>query len=81
MRQLKTIGVRLAIDDFGTRYTGFNLLKRLPLDAMKIDRCFIRGIHQSDDMRTSVQHHHRHGPPYETAHRGGRHRGAGRDWT
>ncbi|HEY1987097.1 MAG TPA: bifunctional diguanylate cyclase/phosphodiesterase [Terracidiphilus sp.] len=52
MRQLKTIGVRLAIDDFGTRYTGFNLLKRLPLDTMKIDRCFIRGIHQSMDMRT-----------------------------
>jgi len=52
MRQLKTIGVRLAIDDFGTRYTGFNLLKRLPLDVMKIDRCFIRGIHQSFDMRT-----------------------------
>lgn len=52
MRQLKTIGVRLAIDDFGTRYTGFNILKRLPLDSMKIDRCFIRGIHQSFDMRT-----------------------------
>ena len=52
MRQLKSIGVRLAIDDFGTRYTGFNLLKRLPLDAMKIDRCFIRGIHQCADMRT-----------------------------
>lgn len=52
MRQLKTIGVRLAIDDFGTRYTGFDLLKRLPLDAMKIDRCFIRGIHKSRDMRS-----------------------------
>ena len=52
MRQLKAIGVRLAIDDFGTRYTGFNLLKRLPLDTMKIDQCFIRGIHQSIDMRT-----------------------------
>ncbi len=52
MRQLKAIGVRLAIDDFGTRYTGFNILKRLPLDTMKIDQCFIRGIHQSVDMRT-----------------------------
>jgi len=52
MCQLKTIGIRLAIDDFGTRYTAFNLLKSLPLDAMKIDRCFVRGIHHSQDMRS-----------------------------
>jgi EAL domain-containing protein (putative c-di-GMP-specific phosphodiesterase class I) len=52
LRQLKTIGVRIAIDDFGTRYTGFDLLKRLPLDTMKIDRCFIRGIHRSPDLST-----------------------------
>lgn len=51
VRQLKSIGVRVAIDDFGTRYTGFDLLKKLPLDAMKIDRCFIRGIHRSADLR------------------------------
>jgi EAL domain-containing protein (putative c-di-GMP-specific phosphodiesterase class I)/GGDEF domain-containing protein len=51
LRQLKTIGVRIAIDDFGTRYTGFELLGRLPLDTMKIDQCFIRGIHRSRDLR------------------------------
>lgn len=51
LRQLKTLGVRVAIDDFGTRYTGFEMLGRLPLDAMKIDRCFIRGIHRSHDLR------------------------------
>ena len=51
VRQLKAIGVRVAIDDFGTRYTGFNVLKRIPLDAMKIDRCFIRGIDRSRDAR------------------------------
>lgn len=51
LRQLRTIGVRTAIDDFGTRYTGFELLSRLPLDAMKIDRCFIRGIHRSSELR------------------------------
>jgi EAL domain-containing protein (putative c-di-GMP-specific phosphodiesterase class I) len=50
VRQLKAMGVRVAIDDFGTRYTGFNVLKDLPLDAMKIDRCFIRGIDRSAKM-------------------------------
>jgi EAL domain-containing protein (putative c-di-GMP-specific phosphodiesterase class I)/GGDEF domain-containing protein len=52
MRQLKAIGVRVAIDDFGTRYTGFNVLKHLPLDSMKIDQCFIRGIDHSPGMRS-----------------------------
>jgi len=55
MRQLKAIGVRVAIDDFGTRYTGFNVLKHLPLDAMKIDQCFIRGIDHSPGMRSLCQ--------------------------
>jgi EAL domain-containing protein (putative c-di-GMP-specific phosphodiesterase class I) len=55
MRQLKTIGVRIAIDDFGTRYTGFNVLKHLPLDTMKIDQCFIRGIDHSPGMRSLCQ--------------------------
>jgi diguanylate cyclase len=52
VRQLKAIGVRVGIDDFGTRYTGFNILKQLPLDTMKIDKCFIRGVHHSTDMRS-----------------------------
>jgi diguanylate cyclase len=52
VRQLKAIGLRISIDDFGTRYTSFNVLKQLPLDTMKIDKCFIRGIHQSHDMRS-----------------------------
>jgi diguanylate cyclase (GGDEF)-like protein len=55
MRQLKAIGVRVAIDDFGTRYTGFNVLKNLPLDAMKIDQCFIHGIDHSPGMRSLCQ--------------------------
>jgi EAL domain-containing protein (putative c-di-GMP-specific phosphodiesterase class I)/GGDEF domain-containing protein len=51
VRQLKAIGVRVGIDDFGTRYTGFNVLKQLPIDTMKIDRCFVHGVHRSSDMR------------------------------
>jgi EAL domain-containing protein (putative c-di-GMP-specific phosphodiesterase class I)/GGDEF domain-containing protein len=55
VRQLKEIGVRVAIDDFGTRYTGFNVLKHVRLDSMKIDQCFIRGIDRSVDMRALCQ--------------------------
>jgi EAL domain-containing protein (putative c-di-GMP-specific phosphodiesterase class I)/GGDEF domain-containing protein len=51
LHMLKQIGVRIAIDDFGTRYTGFDVLSRLPIDAMKIDKCFVRGIDRSPDMR------------------------------
>jgi EAL domain-containing protein (putative c-di-GMP-specific phosphodiesterase class I)/GGDEF domain-containing protein len=51
VRQLRAIGVRVSIDDFGTRYTGFNVLKRMQLDSMKIDRCFIHGIDRSREMR------------------------------
>ena len=50
------LGIRLANDDFGARYTGFNLLKRLPLDAMKSDRCFIRGIHDYESGDADLLH-------------------------
>ncbi len=55
VRQLKEIGVRISIDDFGTRYTGFNVLLRLPLSAMKIDKCFVGGIDRSLEMRALCQ--------------------------
>ena len=55
VRQLREIGVRISIDDFGTRYTGFNVLLRLPLAAMKIDKCFVGGIDRSQDMRALCQ--------------------------
>jgi EAL domain-containing protein (putative c-di-GMP-specific phosphodiesterase class I)/GGDEF domain-containing protein len=51
LHMIKQMGVRIAIDDFGTRYTGFDVLSRLPLDSMKIDKCFVRGIDRSPDMR------------------------------
>jgi predicted signal transduction protein with EAL and GGDEF domain len=55
VRQLKEIGVRIAIDDFGTRYTGFNVLMNSPIDAMKIDKCFIRGIDTCRQMQAVCQ--------------------------
>jgi diguanylate cyclase (GGDEF)-like protein len=51
LSQARAAGARIAIDDFGTRYTGFNLLHRLPLSDMKIDHCFVQGIDRSPEMR------------------------------
>jgi len=41
---LKSMGIKISIDDFGTGYSSLSYLKKLPVDTLKIDKCFIDGI-------------------------------------
>lgn len=44
MRELRELGVRIAIDDFGVGYSPLTYLHRLPLDVVKVDRTFVSEI-------------------------------------
>jgi len=44
LRALKAVGVGVAIDDFGTGYASLTYLRQLPIDTIKIDGSFVRGI-------------------------------------
>ena len=48
LSRIKALGVKVALDDFGTGYSSLNHIRQMPLDVIKIDRCFIEHLGEDD---------------------------------
>ena len=55
LRQLKMLGVRIAMDDFGTGFSSLATLQAFPFDKIKIDRSFVDGINTRDQSSAIVR--------------------------
>ena len=55
LAELRALGVRISIDDFGTGYSSLGYLHRLPIDDLKIDKCFVQGVDRAANTKSLVQ--------------------------
>lgn len=55
LQALKSLGVRLAIDDFGIGYSSLATIKQFPFDILKVDRSFIRNLPQNAEDKAITQ--------------------------
>jgi diguanylate cyclase (GGDEF)-like protein len=55
LKNLKGIGVRIAMDDFGIGYSSLSYLRNFPIDTLKIDRCFVTDLDKDEINQALVQ--------------------------
>ncbi|HEY6533655.1 MAG TPA: EAL domain-containing protein, partial [Acidimicrobiales bacterium] len=55
LRGLKALGVGIAVDDFGAGHTSMGYLRRLPIDAIKLDRALVAGLADSPETQALVR--------------------------
>jgi EAL domain-containing protein (putative c-di-GMP-specific phosphodiesterase class I) len=55
MARLRAMGVLIYMDDFGTGYSSLSQLQRMPLDALKIDRAFVKDMNHDETSRSIVE--------------------------
>ncbi len=55
LADIKKLGVKVALDDFGTGYSSLNHIKEMPIDIIKIDKCFTDGLGKDDFSNSFVK--------------------------
>jgi diguanylate cyclase len=55
LRQIKALGIAIAMDDFGTGYSSLSNLRAFPFDRIKIDRSFIKSVNSNGQAATIVR--------------------------